>query len=421
MEPEADAALPRPLSKMAFVFIWLFVFSVPWENLSMIEGLGTIGRTIGIVAFGFGILAAFDMGKHRRMTAPQILMIAFGCWRMVTYLWTLSTDETLREIGTTLQLLGMIWLLNQYGFGRTRRLALLQAFVLGTYVSSIGTIYSYVSGTFADGQYLRYAPAGFNPGDLALVFVLSLPISFYLTVQRGGGVVSPWINGVQLILACIAILLTAARGALVAMVPALLVVPAVLGRMNGRQVLALTCIGVIGLAMILAFVPDTSWNRLGSIADEVKYGTLNDRVGIWKAGLDLFRIKPFLGVGAGAYGEGVQAALGIQWVAHNTFLSILVEEGAIGFAILGLLLWSLLGVALKAPRLEKRLWFALLLVWAVGVMDLSWESRKPTWLVFGLISLQPALQRRRSAGAPTATRINAEAEAAPLLQLRPAR
>ena len=46
-EPEADAALPRPLSKMAFVFIWLFVFSVPWENMSVIEGsLGILPRRI---------------------------------------------------------------------------------------------------------------------------------------------------------------------------------------------------------------------------------------------------------------------------------------------------------------------------------------------------------------------------------------
>ena len=419
IEPEADAVLNRPLSRLGFAFVWLFIFSVPWENMSVIEGLGTIGRTIGMVAFGFGILAVLDRGKLRRMDGAQILMIAFGCWRMMTYFWSFSPDGTLHAIGTTLQVIGMIWLLNQYGFGRTQRLALLQAFVLGTCVSSIGTIHAYLSGTFADDQYLRYAAKGFNPVDLALILVLSLPISLYLSVQRGG-VVSPWINRIHLILASIAILLTAARGPLVALVPVLLVVPAVLKRMSGRNVLVLALIGVIGLAVIVSIVPDTSWDRLAGIADEIKYGTLNDRTGIWKAGIDLFRMRPFVGVGAGAYGTGVQSTLGIDWVAHNTFLSVLVEEGAIGFAIFGLLLWKLLGTVIQAPRLEKWLWLAVLLAWTVGVMDLSWEDRKATWVIFVLISLQPAFKRRRSGDAFASTRITA-AEAARLMPLAAAR
>jgi O-antigen ligase len=383
----------RVVSQAAFAFLWAFVFTVPWENMSMIPGLGTMGRTVGLVAFVFGVLAVADGDKLRTMTTPQVLIIVFGCWRALTYLWSINPDETLREIVTTLQLIAMIWLLNQYTTDWNRQLRILQAYVLGTVVSAIGTIYSYASGTFADGQYLRYAPSGFNPGDLALVFVLSIPMSLYLMTQARGAV-SPWIYRLQLILASIAILLTAARGGLVAGLPALMMLPAVVGRMKSRQVLALTVAAVIGTAAILSVVPDTSWDRLGSIVDEVRYGTLNDRVGIWKAGIELFRTRPFVGVGAGAYLTGVESLLGVGWVAHNTFLSILVEEGAMGFALFGLILCSLFGRILKSQGLERKLWFVLLLTWAVGVMDLSWDSRKTTWLLFGIISLQPIVQKK---------------------------
>jgi O-antigen ligase len=392
-----DPVRPRPLSKASFGFLWLFVFCVPWENMSLVPGLGTIGRLVGMAAFGVGILGTLDSGRVTKMTAPQMLMAAFCWWRAMTYLWTLDSAETVREIGTTLQLIGMVWLLNQYAQGATRQASLLQAFVLGTCVSAIGTIYAYVSGTFADQQYLRYAPSGFNPGDLALVLVLSLPMSVYLILQPQHSVLA-LVNRVHLILTGIAILLTAARGALIAVLATLVMAPFAVKRMSPKQMLLMFLVGAIGAGVMMSTVPDTSWERLSSIMDEVKYGNLNERVDIWKAGIDLFRTRPFIGVGAGAYLTGVKSILGVGWVAHNTFLSVLVEEGAIGFVFFGLILWTLIATILRHTALEKRLWLALLLAWAVGVMDLSWDSRKPTWLLFGLISLQP-LYASRGCGA----------------------
>jgi hypothetical protein len=34
---------------------------------------------------------------------------------------------------------------------------------------------------------------------------------------------------------------------------------------------------------------------------------------------------------------------------------------------------------------ERALWLTSLLVWVVGVSTLTWEHRKPTWLLFALI------------------------------------
>ena len=111
----------------------------------------------------------------------------------------------------------------------------------------------------------------------------------------------------------------------------------------------------------------------------------------------MLRRRPFIVVGAGAFDTCVQPIMGIAWVAHNTFLSVLVEEGVIGFALFGLMLCSLWSRILKAAPLERRLWMVMLLAWAIGVMDLTWESRKPTWLVFGLMSVVPVGEIKRAA------------------------
>jgi hypothetical protein len=64
---------------------------------------------------------------------------------------------------------------------------------------------------------------------------------------------------------------------------------------------------------------------------------------------------------------------------------VLVETGVIGFAIYGLMLVVLLlWVAMLGP-FDRALWLTTLAVWTAGVLTLTWEHRKPSWLIFGLI------------------------------------
>jgi O-antigen ligase len=84
----------------------------------------------------------------------------------------------------------------------------------------------------------------------------------------------------------------------------------------------------------------------------------------------------------------------IAYPAHNTFLSVLVELGIVGALLLFALLASVLCSALRAGYLERCLWITLLLTWTVGVSALTWEYRKPTWLLFGLAAAHAYARRR---------------------------
>ena len=101
--------------------------------------------------------------------------------------------------------------------------------------------------------------------------------------------------------------------------------------------------------------------------------------------------RPLIGVGAGAYPEAVRPRLGTpamaghQYVAHNTYLSVLVESGLIGFGLFALRSWSLAAFVWMMPSTERALWSVMLLVCGVGVTTLTWEHRKPVWFMAALI------------------------------------
>ena len=81
------------------------------------------------------------------------------------------------------------------------------------------------------------------------------------------------------------------------------------------------------------------------------------RVGIWTRGLQLFREHPFMGVGAGRFGEGVgtlrkEDNLVPRWQApHNAYIQVLAELGIFAAAAFLLLIlssgWSLLRLMRK--------------------------------------------------------------------------
>jgi hypothetical protein len=70
---------------------------------------------------------------------------------------------------------------------------------------------------------------------------------------------------------------------------------------------------------------------------------------------------------------------------------VLVETGAAGFAVFGLMLALLAIFVWMMPGVERALWTVTLAVWVTGVSTLTWEHYKPTWLIFSLIMTQWAL------------------------------
>ncbi len=392
LRPFGQEGLPfsRPLEtqetalrRLAFFALLAFVFVMPWENAIRVAGMGTVGRVVGLVAFGVLLLAALAGEKLRAPSLPHLLMSLFILWGAISYFWSMSPSSTLERLSSWIQMLVSVFLIWVLAPRRDQVLRILQAYLLGTVVSAGATVHSYVSGQSL--YYGRYAGANFDPNDLGLLFALSIPMSLYLAGVEWQG----WrvlLYRLHLLLILSAIALTGSRGALLASLAALLFIPLASRRLPARHKAAGLLIGMLAIAAAGILAPDTVWKRLSGIGVEMRHGSWSSRLMVWRGGWELFHGHPFLGVGAGSFHVGVQRTLQLPYVAHNTFLSVLVETGVVGLMLFLLILLSLVLAALPLPPLERGLPLALLLTWAVGVSALTWENRKPTWFLFGLLA-----------------------------------
>jgi O-antigen ligase len=298
------------------------------------------------------------------------------------------------------QLFAMAWLI--WEFCRTRRalLGLMAAYLAGCTASSVWTVVR--AALNQQTNYRRFATAGFDPNDLGVTLALAIPMALYLASRTRG--LTPWLCRAAAALSIGGVLLTASRTALVAAVAAFLF--SVLtwrrstwsNRISSVALLALFALGTVRMA------PPASRQRLATLPGELAGGTFHDRTRIWKAGVRLLERHAPLGIGAGAYPDAVAPAIGRSpilrqpYTAHDTFLSVLVETGAAGLLLFVALLLLLAFFAWMMAPWERALWLTSLLVWVVGVSTLTWEHRKPTWLLFALIMASWALIFRPGEG-----------------------
>jgi len=392
--PYAGAKELSGLGQLAFASLWLLAFAIPWEDAITISGFGTSARLVGVVTVVLGLFAILEKGTIRR-PAPGHLMIAlFVISAAASYLWSLYPEGTWNQALTYIQLFVMVWLIWEHCPRAQEQQRLMQAYVLGTFVSGIDTVYDYLY--HVESDYERYAGARLNANDLGLMMALSMPVSYYLLIHSKGPIA--WLYRLQLILAGTTVLLTASRGATLASAVALAIVPLTQARLTGRQKVAIILTGLLLVSSILAFVPSTSWERLSTTPNALEHSTLTGRTVIWKAGWEIFRQHPFIGIGSNAFRVVVSRVLrepirlddpdSPAPPAHNTFLSVLVEQGVIGFAIFSVLLVVMCLSLRTMPSLTQKLWIVVLAVWTVGVSSLTWEMRKPTWFFFGLLLAQ---------------------------------
>ena len=394
---------------LAFASLWLMVFAMPWEDAFTIPGFGTSVRLVGMVAFALGVFTVLERGKIRQPALGHVIMILFVMMAGLSFLWSLYPEGTLIEAFSYVQLLTMVWLIWELAPDLQKQMHLMRAYVLGTFVSAIDTVYLFLA--HQESAYQRYAGAKLDANDLGLIMALSVPMSYYLLIHSKGWIV--WLCRLQLILAGTTILLTASRGASLATAVGLTIVPLTQARLNGRQRVALLLTVVLLISSALYFVPATSWERLATLPTEFTQGTLTGRTIIWKAGWEIFRSHPFFGIGANAFRLVVSRVLTDPIhlgeadpapPAHNTFLSVLVEQGVLGFAVFCALLIAL-AVSLRGmPPFPQRLWIVSLAVWIVGVSSLTWEMRKPTWFFFGLLMAQCGSIAQMKLVAPSAAR-----------------
>jgi O-antigen ligase len=391
------------MASIAYACIWFFSFTIPWESSVMIPGLGsgptgsgTIGKLVGLVTAAMGVLAILARGRARKLALFHILAACFVIWVGVTSTWSLDPEGSVRTFKLVVQVAAIPWLIWELAPDPKRRKGLFQAYVFGAYISVINILINYHSGLATRGtggemtavDTGRYSAEGFNPNDLGLLLVLALPMAWQLSFDHRHTILR-WINRLYIPLGTVAVLLTGSRSSMIGAVMALTLIPLTLGRLSHPMKVGVITLILATVVAGVAVLPEKTLARLSTTTSEIESGTLNERRVIWQAGLQLFWRRPIQGVGAGAFPEAVEPFLGYKKTAHNTYIDILIEEGAVGLILWVLILASIFFHARSAPPEERRFVFVVLATLVVGCIPRAWEYQKAMWLMFGFL-LVPA-------------------------------
>ena len=377
------------MKQLAWLLSLALIFVIPWENTVEVRHVGTISRLIGLLTAAVWILAVVIEGKMRRPGVFHALVTAFVAWSALSLFWTVDPPSTARLVFTNVQLLVLVYLLWDLYDTPTRIRAGLQAYVLGAYVAVGNILMNFVLGRGSFSN--RFTIEGHNADHAGLLLALGMPIAWALAMgmasRRQGGILK-WLNLAYMPLAFLGIALTATRTALIATIPAILFAVASLARLSAGRRVVVGMLAIAGVLAVLPMIPQTSVERFLTTGSEISSGALGGRGYIWAKGLETYAYHPVLGVGAGAY----KAAVGIGKVAHNVFVSILVELGIVGITLFLAIMGVAVAQALKHPPWGVRFWITLMAIWGIGALSLSWENKKVTWLVLSLTAASAAVQ-----------------------------
>ncbi len=393
------------MTSIAYAALWIFVFSVPWERMLALPGVSVLPRATGALALGLGLLAAVISGRFRRWHRFHVAALLFWAWAAAELMLFHFGDRLPFKFWTYGQLLLVLWMIWELAPSEQRQRGLMAAYVFGAYVACFETIMVYRR----QAEVLRrFSAGGTDANDLAMMVALALPMAWYLGMTSRQPFLR-WACRAYLPVAVVAIGLTGSRGGMLATTVALLIVPLSMTTLSpGRLATAIAMLGLAG-ALAVAYTPETLIERLATTRTELEGGRVGGRGKLWKAGLAVFPENPVFGYGTGSYKSAITPRLGpAAQVAHNSYISVLVEQGIVGFALYMTMLATVLFSVLKLPRLERRYSLILLATLGIAMFPLTWEDRRAVWVILALLlGLSQARLARRSgaAGQPPPRRV----------------
>jgi len=386
------------MTTLAYAGLWIFVFSMPFESLVGVSGVAVIPRATGALALGLALLSVVISGRFRRWHAFHVIALLFWLWAALGLFFANRMERLPYKFWTYAQLLLVLWMIWELVPSKQRALGLLTAYVFGAYVAVFGTIIAYRKEA---GLLRRFTAGGSDPNDLAMTLALALPMAWYLGITYRQPLLR-WACRAYLPVGLVAIGLTGSRGGMLASMIGLLIVPLSMTTLSpGRLVTAVAMLGISG-ALAVAYIPDRIVERLATTGSEVEDFSFGGRFKLWVAGVEAFTQRPVIGYGTGGFKAAVTPKLGqMSQVAHNSYVSVLVEQGVVGFLLYAMMFVAVFLAALNLPPPDRRFALVLLATLAIAMLPLTWEDRKPVWFILAALL---ALSRAQVAGPGEALR-----------------
>lgn len=393
------------MSSLAYAALWFYVFSVPWASVLAIgSGINAISKLAGMVAALLAVFVALLRGRFRKWHPFHVGALLFVVWTGGSQI-VVGWGQLPLKFWTFPQLCLVLWITWELAPTRPKVVGLLFAYLFGAYVVALQNIV--VSRTH--GALMRRIVAnGADPNNIAMMLALALPIAWHFGMTSHRKALRYVCYG-YLPVGLVGVVLTGSRGGMVTAMVAMTIIPLTMNRLTPKKMAVMVALLGVAAVCAVAFVPQQIVDRLSTTGQSVEQLSLGGRFSIWRAGVQAFAQRPFIGYGTGNF-KGAVGPYGIVQVAHNSYLSVLVEEGLVGFVFYGTMMLAAFASVHRLRNPDRRFARILSLTLATAMLPLTWEDSKAGWFIMaalvGLSCAPPepirqaaALRLRRTADA----------------------
>ena len=385
------------MRRAVYLLMLAMIFTLPWENVLSLPGLGRISKLMGLLAAATWVASVLISGRFREPKLTHFLALLFVVWNGFSLLWTVDGSATQGRVITYAQLLGLMLVIWDTVDTMPSVRATLMTYLAGSYVTVLALLVGYVVRGAASERYGRVTLGSFHPNDVGMILAVSVPVAAYLMWvppkhERHWRRLWAVGCGAYVPLAAVAVLVTGSRAALVSMIPGLAYLFYLLTRRH-KAVSIGTLVGLAAMGVLaIPFVPARVLLRLEGTDAALRSGNLNERETIWSEAIRLIREHPIQGSGGGAFRA---AAVGANKAPHDLALGLLAEVGVIGFGLFAAMLVTALWSLRRVEPLLRGMWIAVFTAWLGAALLHNWEARKQTWMLIALVVACGALDSAR--------------------------
>lgn len=382
----------------AVFFMMLLVFALPTDGAAEVAGMSLV-KIAGLMAFGLMLVLIVMGAELTAVPALHIPILLYVAWVILSYTWSempipyeseLVSGGYQQAVKSNLYVLMITLLLFQLAKTEKHIQMLSLAFILG----DLWLVYLMVKDYQIGGTTVRQEIKDFDANEVAVKLAMAMPLAIYLfTVARHWA-----LRGVAVLylpLAMFTILITGSRTGAVTMVLGLTGLWPLVKESGIIGKFLAGVVAVVLLAGAVSVIPQKTIDRIFSTGKEISQGTLNERSVIWGYAYEEWKRRPLVGHGLSSFRRIINQ-YNIKYTAHNSFVSIAAEQGAIGV----LFYVSVIGVSfvyaffLSPP--ERLLMLSMLGIIFLGQMSLTIHDRMHVWFAYSLPVLITYIQRGSS-------------------------
>jgi O-antigen ligase len=337
----------------------VFLYAVPGEWIPSLAPLRLALVTTGLAAI---LMVGRRIARVEPLFIDGIRGAAFLAFVALAWLsvgWSVNPEET--RIGA-LELLKVvaIYLAIINVVSTPRRLVYFAlALILGSLVTSIGSIQWYLKGEdLVWGYRARWVGTYADPNYLAEHLSIIVPLSVAFLARRETRPLVKAVCAIAGLLAIITIVYTHSRGGFIGLTVGM-ALWALMERARRMQAITLGAALLLGL---LVFAPKSFWQRTETVEDFREDASAMGRVYAWSVASRISMDRPLLGVGL----DGFRYAWPLYappearraYVAHNLYLSVIGELGFLGLFFYLVFTGGAVGGAFAASRDKEVGWLA---------------------------------------------------------------